>query len=335
MNENTLPVLCCCLLAAVLASAGMAQELSLLGGVTDSPQGINASYAWSLEYQQGLGEHEAFSLTCLNEGHLRGHHRDGKAAQMWWHKEFLDDRLSLAAGLGGYAYCDSLWIPGRLLYGNHHGLGGIASLSASWRPADRWRLQVRMNWALACDSFDTCTVLLGVGYRLPERHVLDPFAPRSVHEDEPKNNAVAVQCGRTVLNVLACQDFLVEDETGVLSLEYRRAIGRSLEVSVAYLDEGDTPLERRSGVLTELWVTRAFFDDRLSLAAGAGPYVSTDSRRADRCGTDKTVTLNAGVSVRAAYRPGAHWEFPITWNRIITNYDRDSDTFAAGVGYRL
>ena len=34
-------------------------------------------------------------------------------------------------------------------------------------------------------------------------------------------------------------------------------------------------------------------------------------------------------------RLGSHWEVPVTWHRIITGYDRDTDIFMLGLGWRL
>jgi hypothetical protein len=41
------------------------------------------SASWQLEYNEGMGEHFAYSISYLNEGHLPAHHRDGHTVQLW------------------------------------------------------------------------------------------------------------------------------------------------------------------------------------------------------------------------------------------------------------
>jgi hypothetical protein len=44
--------------------------------------------------------------------------------------------------------------------------------------------------------------------------------------------------------------------------------------------------------------------------------------------------LSVLVSISRTYRFTDHWDSPLTWNRAVTRYDRDSDVILAGVGYR-
>jgi hypothetical protein len=41
------------------------------------------------------------------------------------------------------------------------------------------------------------------------------------------------------------------------------------------------------------------------------------------------------VSASANYRFTNHWSIRAIWNRLITNYDRDSDIILVGPGYRF
>ena len=85
-----------------------AEEFSAFGGLIENAQSGYGSYQWQLDYRAGLGEHFAYSISYLNEGHLPDHHRDGYGAQVWARANALDRRLSLAAGVGPYFYFDTI-----------------------------------------------------------------------------------------------------------------------------------------------------------------------------------------------------------------------------------
>ncbi|MGN5476972.1 hypothetical protein ACTMU2_08535 [Cupriavidus basilensis] len=41
------------------------------------------------------------------------------------------------------------------------------------------------------------------------------------------------------------------------------------------------------------------------------------------------------VTLSASYRLSGHWLGRLSWNRVMTGYDRDADLLLAGVGYRF
>jgi len=48
------------------------------------------------------GGHAAISFSYINKGHQPNHYRDGLAAQIWGRTPLLDQRLSLALGVGSF-----------------------------------------------------------------------------------------------------------------------------------------------------------------------------------------------------------------------------------------
>lgn len=74
--------------------------------------------------------------------------------------------------------------------------------------------------------------------------------------------------GTTILNSLDSESNIAE------SIEYWRGVWRYVDVTATYLHEGGHVQSRRDGVAAQLWATRAFFNDKLTLAVGAGPYLS-------------------------------------------------------------
>jgi hypothetical protein len=82
---------------------------------------------------------------------------------------------------------------------------------------------------------------------------------------------------------------------------------------------------------TQIWLAKPFFDDRLALGAGFGFYSAGDRLREERSGG----FFSEIVSITFSYRISSRWLIRGTWDRVITDYDRDTDVFLGGIGYRF
>jgi hypothetical protein len=80
--------------------------------------------------------------------------------------------------------------------------------------------------------------------------------------------------------------------------------------------------------MTQIWAAHSFFDERLSLGIGGGPYFAVDRYHP---GGDETVLGLFGMT--ASYRFMPRWTVRVSWNRVVTNYNSDSDVILAGIGY--
>jgi hypothetical protein len=117
--------------------------------------------------------------------------------------------------------------------------------------------------------------------------------------------------------------------------QYRFGISRHVDWTVGWLDEGDTGVSRRKGLITQVWGVRTAFGDKVVYGAGIGPYVSTH-RKVDVTGRSSDEhDLSAVVSATAAVRLKKNMSVRLTWNRVATDDDRDSDVLLLGVGYRF
>jgi hypothetical protein len=136
LHKSVPALLLCC--ASALAQG---QEISGLGGVLKDQDSAAHTFTWEMEYLHSLGEYAAVSAAWINEGHLPGHHRDGAIGQVWLRTAVFDRRLRLAAGIGPYAYFDT--VPTTTSDGSHddHGIGVIATAAATWRFDGPWSLQ--------------------------------------------------------------------------------------------------------------------------------------------------------------------------------------------------
>jgi len=306
-----------------------AQELFLLGGVMQNTATSESDKAWQLEYREGLGEHFAYSLSYLNEGHVPDHHRDGNAALLWTRVSLLDRRLSLAAGLGPYFYYDTTNAHGSDSYSNRHGWGTMASAAATWYTADRWLVQLRTNWIETYDSIDSLSTLIGIGYQLEAPSGPGPVDSARPVTSAPTDNELTLFGGTTIVNSFDSPDSVA------VGLEYRRGIDRYLDWTIGWLHEGDNRLVRRNGLTTQFWLVKAFFEDRFALGVGGGIYIVIDRYQHLLENSESGKALSGLVTLTGSYRFQQHWDLRTSWNRIVTDYSRDTDVILGGIGYRF
>ncbi|OGV68230.1 MAG: hypothetical protein A2283_10240 [Lentisphaerae bacterium RIFOXYA12_FULL_48_11] len=306
-----------------------AQEVFFLGGPIQSG-GDDSSYTVQYEYDEGLGENLFASLSYINEGHFADHHRDGCAAQIWFRSNILDRRLSLAAGIGPYGYFDTTRPAGTSdTYTDEHGAGTIASLAATWYTAGRLMFRLRANgiWA---DDMDTVSILLGVGCQLESRAARGPVARASVQDPRITDNELTFLYGLTIVNSFD------SESSPAVSIEYRRGLLKYLEWTMAWLGEGENEMIDRNGFVSQLWLTRSFLEDSVALGFGGGVYYASDKYSVDD--TDVRMEekgLSGIISFTGVYRLNESLGVRVTLNRVLTNYDRDTDILLGGVSYHF
>jgi hypothetical protein len=313
------------LLFVFLACPAMAQEIFVNGGAAQDIKTGTDALQWSVTYQQGLGEYAAFSFSYINEGHQPNHYRDGLAAQIWGRVPILDQRLSLALGVGPFAYADTKVTPVTGVYEDAHGFGIISSATATWQGMGPFLLQVRFNYIETQHSFDTLSATFGIGYLLDAGPSSGP-PPKPVQDERTTKNEITLFLGQTVLNSAK------GEKDTAMSVEYRRSLLRYVDWTVAWLSEGDTRPVGRWGVATQLWAVRAFFDDHLALGIGAGPYFARDKYSGD---AGQRTTVAGDLSFMATYRFHPRFAIRAAFSRIITDYSRDTDVFLGGLVYRF
>jgi hypothetical protein len=305
------------ILLGILAVNAQAQEVSALGGMRQNSETHVYTYMWQLEYMQGLSDHIAWSFSYLNEGHVRDHHRDGPVSQLWVHTDVFRQRLSLAAGVGVYRYFDTAALADGS-YADDHGWGVVSSLAAIWHIQGPWLVEVRGNWVHTERGVNNLSALVGIGYELDT----PPVVKEQCLPEKVTNNEVTLFGGQTIANSFT------SEKAVAAAVEYRRRLAPFLEWTVTSLYEGDTGIQNRFGLMTQLWAVRSFFDERLSLGIGGGPYAAFDKYHPK---DDETVVGIFGMT--ASYRLMPRWTVRLSWERVVTNYNSDSDVILAGIGY--
>jgi hypothetical protein len=304
-----------------------AQELYLLGGSIGDTASGDRSYTWSLEYMQELGEYTAISVAWLNEGHLPSNHRDGPTVQLWGHTKRIYKQFVLAAGVGPYYYYDTELAKIGRGFSDTHGVGGVFSLAGFWYTEGPWVIELRTN-LVKTNDIDTYSAMVGVGYQLDYSSAHGPSSEAGPPHVKTTDNEITVMIGQTTVNSANSPESIAQ------SIEYRRGITRYLDWTIAWLNEGDNRLIRRNGILSQAWLVRAFLDEHLALGVGLGPYVLVDRHGSSRDDED-TETVAGVITFSASYRFNPNWLVRLSWNRITTSYNRDTDVIMAGPGYRF
>jgi hypothetical protein len=320
------------MLLLVFAAPATAGEVFVFYGATNVTDRHYDSFAYEVEYREGLGENAAVSVSYLNEGHVPNHHRDGLAPlTLWGRINLLDRRLSLAVGAGPYFYADTTQTP-QGIPSDEHGVGGLLGASATWYLESRLLFQARVNWVKTRHSIDTVTALAGIGYQLDASPKTGPLPRPSAQRERTTDNELTLFLGQTVVNNPGSPKSLA------WSAEYRRGLSPYLDVTAAWLNEGNNELIRRNGAITQLWLVRDFLGDHLTLGGGLGAYFAVDQRGGPRPGEGGSAFATAIMSITASVRnlsfdPNLTLRFVM--NRILTNYSKDTDIFLIGLGYRF
>lgn len=322
------PVLAClCSVAALHAAPAEAQEFSVLAGSLWG--GGDRTYSWAMDYQEGLGPYTAVGFTWYNEGHIPDHHRDGQSIQFWGRLPLANRRFVLSAGVGPYRYFDTVPAVEGRGYSDSHGWGVLMSVRAAYYTSHRWVAQLQLNRAQVFSGPDTTSVMFGIGYQLDAPDTPGPRDTPLTRTGKVTNNEVTAMLGETILNSRSSPSTLGG------SLEYRRGLTQAIDWTATWMYEGAKQSIRRNGIASELWLTRAFLNDKVTLAAGAGAYFTIDQRnRRDQPGPGDG-RISGIVSISASYRLSDRWLTRITWNRVVTRYNRDTDVIQAGLGYRF
>ena len=137
---------------------------------------------------------------------------------------------------------------------------------------------------------------------------------------------IMLLAGRSIVN-----SFKSETSTST-GLEYRRTFTPNIEGSVILMNEGKVDAAERKGVSAQVWLLRPF-TERTVLEMGFGAYAMRDQldRTDPHAERENHVAPIASIGMR--YRFDDHWRAQLTWSRVITNYERDSDVFLLGAGY--
>jgi hypothetical protein len=300
-----------------------AREFSAQLGATGSELALSSRYSWQLDYRESLHRNLAWSVAWINEGHELSHHRDGIAAQMWAVLPFRSETFSLSFGAGAYHYFDTELRPDGATV-NSHGWTPAYSLAATYSMRSPWFLRLTAHRINRAKGLETHSVVAGLGYTFGEQRTRTRATSKSLTTD----HELTVFLGQSVVNTAASEAALAT------AIEFRSGLSPHVEWSASWLNEGAPQIIRRHGFATQLWLVETFLEKNLTLGLGVGPYLLFERKHPPVAGQDNPRNLAGLVSPSATLRLTEHWQSRLTWNRVVSTYNRDADIFLLGLGYR-
>ena len=318
--------------ALFLLCAGLtlqAQELTLLGGFLPKSNLAQSSFTWQVDYRQDLYRYLAGSIAYINEGHVPGHHRDGTAWEAWGRLPFAQDRLSISLGLGAYYFYDTQPLPGGDT-ANIHGTAPIYSFSATGYLSDRWFYRLMLNRISPAHENKVNTMTVGAGFWFGQDQKPTP----GKLGDAPNQQAFVTDNELTVFGGQSVVNTFLSPKARAYAGEYRRGVFPHVDWTASAIYEGDPEIIRRSGVATQLWAVNTFFSDRITIGAGLGPYIYLDHKRPAIAGQKNPAAIAPLASLTFSVRLSEHWAMRMIFDRVTSSYNRDSDIFLLGLGYR-
>ena len=306
-----------------------AQELTVLGGFTSKENFGKFSGTWQIDYRQYFLRNFAGSIVYVNEGHLLGHHRDGNAMEFWARLPMYHDKISISLGAGAYYYYDTQPVSGSDTI-NVHGTAPIYSFAATGYFSDRVFCRFMINRINPAHDITVTTAAVGLGvwFGRDKKPTAGELGDAPEEKSYVTENEFVFFGGQSVVNSL------FNNKARAYAVEYRRGLSSHIDGTASLIYEGDPKIVRRSGFATQVWAVNTFFDERISLGIGAGPYIYIDRKRPVAEKSWNPAAIAPIVSLTFAVRLSEHWLTRFTWDRVISTYNRDADVFLVGFGYR-
>lgn len=306
-----------------------AQELTFLGGAMNTSDFEHSSYSWQVDYRQDFYRNLAASIAYINEGHVPGHHRDGTAVEVWGRWPFAQNRLSIALGVGAYYFYDTQRLPSGET-ANIHGTAPIFSAAAAGYLSNRWLYRFMLNHISPAHEMKVNTAVLGVGYWFgrDEKPIPGKLGDAPDEKGYVTENELTLFGGQSVVNTF------FSAKARAYALEYRRGILSHVDWTASLIYEGNPEIVRRSGIATQVWAVNTFFNDRVTVGIGIGPYIYLDRKNPAQAGHINPAAIAPLGSLTISERLSEHWNARLIVDRVTSSYNRDADIFLLGLGYR-
>jgi hypothetical protein len=306
-----------------------AQEFTVLVGAMNTIDFKQSSYAWEIDYSQDFYKNLAASITYINEGHVAGHRRDGYAVQGWGRVPFANNEFAVALGIGVYSYFDTQGLAGGLTE-NVHGNAPIVSFSGTAHLSERVYCRFAIHQILPAHEMKVSTATFGVGYWFGQNEKPTPgeFGHAPGEQAEITENELTVFAGQSVVNTF------ISPSARAYALEYRHGFIRHVDWTVSFIYEGNPEIARRSGLTAQAWAVNNFFEDRISVGIGLGPYVYIDRKNPVGAGKINPAAIAPLASLTLSGHLAEAWRLRLMVDRVASSYNRDADVFLLGLGYR-
>ncbi|MGO9146856.1 MAG: hypothetical protein ACLQDF_10850, partial [Desulfomonilia bacterium] len=97
----------------------------------------------------------------------------------------------------------------------------------------------------------------------------------------------------------------------------------------------DNNVLQRHGLNTQLWLIRNFINEQVWFGLGGGVYVVNEKINKDISVNSSSDPASGIFSMTGSYRFYPSLDARITWNRIISHNNLDTDVILGGFGFRF
>jgi hypothetical protein len=152
--------------------------------------------------------------------------------------------------------------------------------------------------------------------------------------DAPEEYSYVTENELTVFGGQSVVNTFLSPKARAYGGEFRRGILPHLDWTASAIYEGDPQIVRRSGLAGQLWFVNTFFDERVTIGGGLGPYVYLDHKHPANPSQKIPGAVAPLASLTFSVRLSEHWIMRMVFDRVTSNYNRDADIFLLGLGYR-
>jgi hypothetical protein len=189
-----------------------------------------------------------------------------------------------------------------------------------------WLNSLRVNRVQVHGSISSTAIVASLGYRFGSTGDAVVKTPAFIPGKNSRRSELDAMIGGSIVNGLDA------DANLAMAIAWRVRTTDHLTGSLTYLNEGNVGSGRRTGIAPQIWLEDNL-TERFSVGAGLGPYVAIQKPLSSD--GESSSPVSALVSVTAAFAIAPNWVGRLVWNRVATNYDRDTDVVMFALGYRF
>jgi hypothetical protein len=264
--------------------------------------------------EKDLNEHVSIGALYYNEGHPEaggqqgGGHRDGPAAMIWLNQK-VNQNIKVALGAGPYFTMNTTTVNGKQI--DDKRIGALVALAVTYHLYGPVSARLQYTRAQVPGSFNSDSVMGGVQIQT------DAVGARErMQSDAARNIEWSVGGGVSQINLGGSRT------QTAYQVEALKPVTTHVALSVSAIRETD-----RTGVASQVWY-RGALSKKWTAMAGAGPYIAHEDAE-NYNGT----TVNALLTVRIARDVTKTVKVAVSFDRVVSPNDRDSDIFMAHVTY--
>lgn len=293
----------------IISPPAHADDFYVVKGQSTGSNGSNGD-TFQVGFSKSITDTYGVSLGYMNEGSITNNHRDGFVVQGYYERPVLN-KVYLGLAAGPYLAMNTTNVNGNQL--NNKELGLVISPYLKWYPtSSNWYVRLQGNYNAVASAPNSYGILAGVGFDYQSRNAAYPSST---------NVVVGLYAG-------ASHTTRGGSTTAVgYQLEVKNPVANKFSGSISYLNEGNTGIVNRQGVVIQGWYDHPA-SQKWTLSAGIGPYFYSDALN------NKSGVMAVGT-LQASYEVVKDVAVNFRFNRVMSSYDKDQDMFMLGVQKRF